>query len=105
MHGRLAAPEVGVVEGREIVVDERGAMQQLDGDGGGLGSGGVAVAAGAGHGEHDLRADAMAAGEHRIAQGAGEKRRGLGPGGLGEGMLQGLFDARGRLHSRLPMTI
>jgi hypothetical protein len=36
----------GVVEAGQVVVDERGAVQQLDGDGGGLGECGMRVAAG-----------------------------------------------------------
>ena len=66
--GRLAATNGRIVESRQVVVDERGAMHQLDRGGGGVGVRRIGIAAGHGDRENDLRPDAMAAGKHGVTQ-------------------------------------
>lgn len=48
--GGLAAPGVGIVEAREIVVHQRGAVQEFDAGGGGVGERRAVFAAGGGDG-------------------------------------------------------
>ena len=102
MNGRLAAPGVGVVETGQIVVDERGAMQEFDRRGGGRGCGRMRVAAGRRDREAELGPDPMSARKDRVVEGRREQRR--RPGALRETnrALQSLFDALRRLHGSLP---
>ena len=99
VNGRLAAPQIGVVETGQIVMDERGAMQQFDRGRGGVGRVRVAVAAGHRHRHAQLRADAVAAGEYRIAQGRGEQRGRARSLRMSDGLIQGSFDSRRDAHS------
>ena len=70
-----AAAHRGVVETRQIVVDQRGAVQQLDGARRGVAERRIVVAAGLGHRHAQQRTDARAAGEDRMPQGRGQLRR------------------------------
>jgi hypothetical protein len=75
LHGGLSTPCRGIVEAREVVVYERSAVEELDGDRGGELGGGVAVGAtGAAHGEHQLGPEPPSAREDRVSHGGGELR-------------------------------
>ena len=76
MNRRLAAPQSRVVETGQIVVNQRGAMQQFDRRRRGVRGCGIAIAAGLRHRQAELRPNAVAAGKDRITQGRGEERRG-----------------------------
>ena len=96
--GRHAAPEIVVVHGRQVVVDERIAVHAFD----------------RGRGEHRVRrldaeeprrlddqerAEALAAGQHGVAHGGDEARRAEDLAGLDlivEDRREGGFDLRGR---------
>ena len=83
VHRRLAAPGRRVVEAGQVVMDQRGAMQQLDRRGGGVGDAPASSSPQArGHRQAELGPDAGAAGKHRVAQRGGQPgraARGLGP--------------------------
>src|SRR6056297_400557 len=72
---RLAAADRGVVECRQVVVDERGAVHELERRGRRGGEARPVVAAGHGDGEEDGGADARAARGDRVVQRGGELRR------------------------------
>ena len=97
---RLAAPKSRVVEARQIVVNERGAMQQLDRGRGGVGRRRIAVAAGLSDGEAKLRADAVTARKDRITYRGCEEGRGACALGARDNPMQRLLDAFRSLHDR-----
>jgi hypothetical protein len=97
MHRRHAAARGRVVEARQIVMHQRGAMQQLDGRGRGVGHGRVRIAAGPRDRQAQLRTDARTAGEDRVPHRSGQQRRPLWRRAQRQGLLQRQFDAlRGR---------
>jgi hypothetical protein len=98
VHGGLATAQVGVVEAGEIVVHERRAVDQLDGDGGGVGEIGQGIAAGRGDGEAEARADPRAAGEDGVVEGRREARRRVPLGGSVDLRAQGTLDSACRIH-------
>ena len=92
---------VGVVEAGQVVVDQGGAVQQLDRGRGGVGQAGRVLAAGGGDGEAQAGADAGAARGTR----RGAWRRPAGAGSRGgrvarQGGLQRPFDPRHDVHAR-----
>ena len=94
----LAAAGIGIVETGQVVMDERGAMQQFDRGRGRLGRLGVFVAAGHGDRKAQARADARAAREHRIAQGGGDPRRLAARGGMPDSRFEGALDPLVHVH-------
>ncbi len=76
--GGLAAARVGVVEAGQVVVDERGAVQQLDRRRRGFGDGRHVLATRGGHGEAQAGADAGATGEHGMPHRAHQPRGAAG---------------------------
>ena len=66
---------IGIVETGQVVMDERGAVQELDRRRGRIGGGGLAVAAGHGDGQRQPRPDPRAAGKDGIAHRLRQKRR------------------------------
>src|SRR5882672_8004278 len=72
--GRTAAPEVVVIHGREVIVDQRIRMDQLDGGSGPVQSGEVDAEYGAGRVDQ-YRPQAFARPEHAVAQRIVQARR------------------------------
>jgi hypothetical protein len=75
MHGRLAAPDVGIVETRHVVMDEARAMNELDRRGCRIGHGRVGIPAGHGDGHADRGANPGTAGIDRVIERGGESGR------------------------------
>ena len=75
MHGGLAPPGRGIVEARQVVMHQRGTVQQLDGGGCGVAQAGMVVATGGGDREAEAGTDARTLGKHRGAHGGGQSRR------------------------------
>jgi len=67
MHGRATATDRGVVETRQIVMCQRGAVHQLNRYAGGSGQRRIAIAVGMGDLGQQQRAKARAAGKHSVA--------------------------------------
>ena len=95
----LAAPRVGVVETGQIVVHQRGAMQQLDRGGGGVGD--VRVVLAAGGGDASARRGRMRAprGKHRVTHGGGQQRRTARLRRPGRGGFSSSLDSRHGVHA------
>mmetsp|Transcript_37839 Transcript_37839/g.52806 ORF Transcript_37839/g.52806 Transcript_37839/m.52806 type:complete len:244 (+) Transcript_37839:256-987(+) len=100
----LAPPGGGVVEGREIVVHQRGAVHDLDGGGGSIRHLRPVVAAGGRHRDRQPRPDPLSAGEHRVTQGAGETGRRVRRLAMGHSLVQGPLDPRLHIHVSLPRS-
>ena len=74
VHGGLAAAGIGVVKGRHVVVNQGGAMHQLDGAAHGVTQAGRVVATGQRHGGTQLRPHPRAAGKHGMPHGGNQTR-------------------------------
>ena len=105
MHARLAAPGFGIVEAGHVVMDEAGAVQQLDRGGGGGSQRRAVIAAGRRDGQRQARADARPLGEDRMPHRGREAGR--GPGGLRQqdGIGQAGLDPRGDVHAHSPRRL
>jgi len=88
MNGRLAAPKSRVVETGQIVVNERGAMQQFYCRRSGVGCCGIPVTAGSGHREAKLWSNTVTAGKDRITHGRGKEGWGARALGARDSLLQ-----------------
>ena len=75
VHRGLAAPGGGIVEAGQVIVDQRGAMQELYGDGCRGGQAGIIKATGLGYRQAQLRPDTGASGEHCMPNCASQFRR------------------------------
>ena len=105
MDGGLAAPHVRIIEAGEIVMDEGGAMQQLDGSRRRVRRCGVHIAAGHGHRQAELGPDAMPARENRVMKGRGQQRRRARALRGSDGLCEGLLDAVCDLHGPTPSFV
>ena len=92
MDRRLAASEFGVVETRQVVVDQRRAVQQLDRRRRRITDRRPVVTAGRRYCEAQTRAQTRAARKHRMPQRGCEQGRRIALGGAVQGCFQGLFD-------------
>jgi hypothetical protein len=101
VHRGLAAACGRVVEAGQVVVHERGAVQQLQRHRGGVTQRGLVVAAGPRHGQAQPRPYTGAAREHGVSHGGGQQGRAAGRGGGRQGGLESLFDAGEGWHGRL----
>ena len=99
MDRRLAAPCGRIVKAGQIVMDERGAVQQLDGDGRCIGELGRVFPASGSDGEAQAGADAGPSGKHGVADGSGEAGRTARCLGTGDGSVQSLLDPRQGIHA------
>jgi hypothetical protein len=98
----LAAPDLGGVEAGEIVMHERGAVQELDRRSGRISRHREAVAARHGDGQTEPRPDPGAAWKHGIAKRSRKLRGTFRPARPRNGILQGLLDSVGGLHRDPP---
>ena len=98
---RSAAPAGGgVVKTRQVVVNQRGTVQQLDGAGGGFAQFGVVVATGCRHGQTQLRAHPRASRKHGVAYGTGQFGRATLGFTSGDRRGQRLFDSGDGFHAQ-----
>ncbi|MDF9793346.1 hypothetical protein M2440_004047 [Methylorubrum extorquens] len=100
----LLAAHWRVVEARQVVVDERGAVQKFDRRGGRLGGGGVIVAAGERDGEAEPRADAVAAGEDCVADRLRQQRRRTRRLRMRNRIVEHRLDPPADVHAVLPLS-
>ncbi len=92
VHRGHAATRGGIVETRQVVVDERGAVHELDRAGRGIGRGGIVLAAGGGDGERQARTHPGAGGENGMMHRRQQARRARRHRDGRERRLQRLFD-------------
>jgi hypothetical protein len=98
MHTGEASPGHGIVEARHVIVDERGAVQKLNGDGGAVGGIRFAIAAGCSDGEAKTRPYACATWKYRMPQCLRQDRRASIGGRITQGALHASLDALGEIH-------
>jgi hypothetical protein len=98
----LASADVGIIETWQVVMDQRGAVQEFDCRGGGVRSLRRLVASRKSHGEAQARADARASGEDGVFERLAHERRITARGGVGDGLLEVAFDAALQIHLALP---
>ena len=96
MHSRLATPEIGIVEGGQIVMHEARAMDKLKRGRGAVRQGGPVITAGHGHGQADRGPDARPARGNRVIQ-----RRGQPTGHIAIGQAHPLRTRYGRTHGAI----
>ena len=77
MDGRFAAPLIGVVETRQVVVDQRGAVDQFDGQRGLEGQLGMLHAAGLSNRKTQAGPDPRPSAEYCVLHGSTQQRRPL----------------------------
>jgi hypothetical protein len=96
--GRPATPHRRVIETGQVVVNQRGTMEQFDRGRGGTAHLGVRVPVRVGHGQAKPGADAVAGWKHGVEQGLSQVRRPT-PGSRGQDRPQTLLDpfAAGRV--------
>jgi hypothetical protein len=72
VNGRQPAPQIRIIETRQIIMHQRGAMQQLDGGSSRIRRSRIAITAGHGDRDAEFGTDAMPAGKHCRMQRVGE---------------------------------
>jgi len=98
VHRGFATPQGRIVEARQIVMHQRGAMQQFDGSRRRRREVRLVVAAGARDRERQARTNAGAAGKHGVTHGCRQQRWALGGLARRQCLGQGSLDSRHEVH-------
>ncbi len=101
---RLLAPQGRVVEARQVVMDQRGAVQKFDRGRCRVRRRRIVVAAGTRHREAEPRPDAVPAREHGVADRLRQARRCAGRLRVGHGHVERPLDAPAVIHEAVPMA-
>jgi hypothetical protein len=106
---RKPAPEISIIETRQIIMHQRGAMQEFDGGGSGISRSGITIPAGHRNRNAELRTDAMPPGKHSSMQGIGKpgwtRTRFRGHQGPGQCALDTTNDIHMHPHREKPVLV